>query len=94
MSTVPSETISVSRPPLGVARGPLSRELDRRVADPPPSGFPAPPPHGGASIQTIMAEVAKALQGLRYGEVTILVREGAVVRIERTEKSRPYRADL
>jgi hypothetical protein len=35
--------------------------------------------------------VRKALDGLRYGEVTIAVHDGEIVQIARTEKLRPPR---
>ena len=35
-----------------------------------------------------LAKVRDALNGLRYGEVTIVVQDGVVVQVERTEKVR------
>jgi hypothetical protein len=35
-----------------------------------------------------LARVRQALRGLRFGEVRIVVHEGAVVQVERTEKLR------
>jgi hypothetical protein len=35
-----------------------------------------------------LAEVRKALQGLKFGTVHIIVQDGVVVQIERTEKRR------
>jgi hypothetical protein len=35
-----------------------------------------------------LASVRQALSGLRYGEVTVIVQDGVVVQIERTEKLR------
>ena len=35
-----------------------------------------------------MDEVRDALRGLRYGEVSIVVQDGVVVQIERTERRR------
>lgn len=40
------------------------------------------------SAQT-MQMIADALQGLQFGHVTIMVQDGSVVLIERTEKRRP-----
>lgn len=38
---------------------------------------------------SILTEVASALSGLKYGEITIIVRRGKVVEIERTSRNRP-----
>lgn len=35
-----------------------------------------------------LARVRDALDGLRYGEVTVIVQDGVVVQVERTEKVR------
>ena len=35
-----------------------------------------------------LAKVRDALTGLRYGEVTVVVQDGVVVQVERTEKMR------
>jgi hypothetical protein len=35
-----------------------------------------------------LAKVRDALSGLRYGEVTVVVQDGIVVQVERTEKVR------
>ena len=40
--------------------------------------------HGAQAI----AKVRDALAGLRYGEVTVVVQDGVVVQVERTEKVR------
>ena len=36
----------------------------------------------------VLAQIIKTLQGLRYGVVSIVVQDGVVVQIERTEKHR------
>jgi hypothetical protein len=36
----------------------------------------------------VIARLREALRGLRYGEVTVIVQDGIVVQIERTEKLR------
>jgi hypothetical protein len=46
---------------------------------------------GAQILRQILSEIAQALQGLQYGDVTVLVRDGGVVRIERTEKTRLFR---
>jgi hypothetical protein len=35
-----------------------------------------------------LPHIADALRGLRYGQLTILIQDGVVVQIERTEKRR------
>jgi len=47
--------------------------------------------HGTTAIDTndrALAKVRDALSGLRYGEVTVVVQDGVVVQVERTEKVR------
>jgi hypothetical protein len=41
----------------------------------------------GQAVQAL-AKVRDALNGLRYGEVTVVVQDGVVVQVERTEKVR------
>jgi hypothetical protein len=36
----------------------------------------------------VLLRIREALEGLRYGEVTIIVQDGVVVQVERTEKLR------
>lgn len=36
----------------------------------------------------IRAKIADSIKGLRYGQVTIIIKNGKVVQIERTEKER------
>ncbi len=36
----------------------------------------------------VMEQIRQSLRGLRYGTVTIIVQDGVVVQIERTEKRR------
>ncbi len=44
---------------------------------------------GDASAETAAVEqIREALRGLRYGTVSIIVQDGVVVQIERTEKRR------
>jgi hypothetical protein len=40
-----------------------------------------------------LEHVARALAGLRYGTVTVVVHDGVVVQVERTEKVRLARSD-
>ena len=47
--------------------------------------------HGTTAADTndrALAKVRDALSGLRYGEVTVVVQDGVVVQVERTEKVR------
>jgi len=40
-----------------------------------------------------LERIQNALRGLRFGEVTVIVQDGVVVQIERTEKLRLLRRD-
>ena len=44
--------------------------------------------HVDALGDPVIAQILKTLQGLRYGVVSIVVQDGVVVQIERTEKHR------
>jgi hypothetical protein len=39
-------------------------------------------------VQFNLDQIRQALEGLRYGQVTIVIHDGAVVQIDRTEKRR------
>ena len=41
-----------------------------------------------SSSQNAMAQIEEALRHLRFGQVTVIVQDGVVVLIERTEKIR------
>ena len=41
-----------------------------------------------STSEPMMAQIFKTLQGLRYGVVSIVVHDGVVVQIDRTEKHR------
>ena len=61
------------------------------------SHAPGGPHPAGRNVSTVeetdvLGLVAKALQGIRFGEVAIVVVNGQVDRIDRVHKSRPYRA--
>lgn len=47
----------------------------------------SPSGHPGPSI-AVLAQVSEALRDLRYGQVTVIVQDGAVVQIDRLEKQR------
>lgn len=52
---------------------------------------PTPPPPGSEAatqIEESIASVREALEGLRYGTVSLTVHEGRVVQIDITEKKR------
>lgn len=55
------------------------------------SGGPSRPAaaSGGAALERI----GQALDGLRYGSVLVIVQDGVVIQIERTEKVRIGKAD-
>ena len=38
--------------------------------------------------QAALEYIQQAVQGLRFGEVTVIVQDGVVVQVERTEKKR------
>jgi hypothetical protein len=52
----------------------------------------AAPQHSGdrlnRSLQRAMEQIEEALQGLRFGQVTITVQDGVVVQIDRLERTR------
>jgi hypothetical protein len=57
----------------------------------PPGG--GPPPWSNESSE-VLSRVREALSGLRYGQVTVIVQDGVVVQVERTDRvrlSRPER---
>jgi len=39
-------------------------------------------------FQTLRSEIGKALSGLQYGQLVILIKDGKVTQIDRTEKRR------
>jgi len=50
---------------------------------------PDPNVNDGASVDArVLAQIRQALEGLRFGSVTIVVHEGKVMQIERSEKVR------
>ena len=54
----------------------------RREGDPPPAN------DRGARDEAALRAVISALQGLRFGTVSIIVQDGVVGQVERTEKTR------
>ncbi|GIW43908.1 MAG: hypothetical protein KatS3mg077_1190 [Candidatus Binatia bacterium] len=45
-------------------------------------------PEGSSDFNDAIQRVCQAIAGLRYGEVRVVVHDGRVVQIERTEKLR------
>jgi len=43
--------------------------------------------------RAVLDHIAQSLRGLRFGEVTVIVQDGVVVQIERTERKRLDRAE-
>ncbi len=43
---------------------------------------------GGQDFPTLRAEITKALGGLQYGQLVIMIKDGKVTQIDRTEKRR------
>lgn len=62
----------------------MTRELSDRVdaIAAGPRASPADP------LDYAMERIRQALRGLRYGEVAIVVQDGVVIQIERTERTR------
>ncbi|MDX1969004.1 MAG: YezD family protein [Planctomycetaceae bacterium] len=52
------------------------------TANPTESARPAP------LTDSVLAAIAEALRGVRYGTVTVVVQDGRVVQIDRTERRR------
>jgi hypothetical protein len=50
-------------------------------------------PPNEPSVTDSLDRIQNALRGLRFGEVTVIVQDGVVVQIERTEKLRLLRRD-
>ena len=47
----------------------------------------------GSQFDQALASIRQALNGLRYGVVSVIVQDGVVVQIERTERNRLTKAD-
>ena len=48
----------------------------------------ATPEHNATNADAALSRIGDALRGLRYGSVLVIVQDGVVVQIERTEKTR------
>jgi hypothetical protein len=40
------------------------------------------------NVRLVVSHILEALRGLNYGQITLVVHDGAVVQIERTERKR------
>jgi hypothetical protein len=49
---------------------------------------PAPPASDPRQIESVLEHVRQALAGLRFGTVSLVVQDGVVVQVERTERKR------
>lgn len=92
--TVGNENRGVAQEKSSRFTGPLSRavEAGERVMN---EGHHAPLPEQGrsreADLDDALIQIRQALNGLRYGQVTVVVQDGIVVQIDRTEKRRRRR---
>ena len=50
--------------------------------------MPRLPRTEGGNAGRVMDRVQEALDGLRYGEVTVVVQDGIIVQVERTDRMR------
>jgi hypothetical protein len=48
----------------------------------------APAPNPDAEPWRALRHIEEALRGLRFGQVTVIIQDGVVVQIERTERQR------
>ena len=60
---------------------------DRSGTHEPHSGQ-SPADRNNRSLQKALEQIEEALQGLRFGQVTITVQDGVVVQIDRLERTR------
>lgn len=69
----------------------MSQEgTDRNEAERPTTNRPA---ESRQSLQTVLGEIQSALQGLRFGQVVVVVQDGVVVQIDRIERRRLARRE-
>ena len=54
----------------------------------PEDDSPLPPSQGKRRKADALEYVQSALHGLRFGEITLIIHDGVVVQIDRTEKRR------
>ena len=59
------------------------------MSHPPAERDPAPSPEQKVrEAQAALAHIQQALHGLQFGQVMVIVQDGVVVQVERTEKTR------
>jgi len=58
-----------------------------------PSATPAAPGDADEHLTHALGRIHEALRGLRFGAVTVIVQDGHVIQVERTEKLRLLRRD-
>ena len=73
--------------PSGAVSSPL-HDAEASVADSRGPAAPSSSRRDDSYSSHALGKVREALHGLRYGEVTIVVQDGVVVQVERTEKVR------
>lgn len=61
---------------------------DKRMTD--AAGTPERDPR---QLDAVIAHIRQALQGLQYGEVSVIVQDGVVVQVERIERRRFRRGE-
>ena len=69
------------------ANNPMSEELSRALPRL-PSRLRVASANGSDGVPLVLDCVQEALRGLRYGAVTVVVQDGVVVQVERTDKLR------
>lgn len=58
------------------------------MIDPAARRNPRPSRPEPATAARVLERVRAALHGLRYGEVTVIVQDGVIIQVERTERLR------
>jgi hypothetical protein len=53
-----------------------------------PAGEAAQPAGDDRHARWALSHITEALRGLKFGQVTVIVQDGAVVQVERTERHR------
>ncbi len=59
----------------------------------PPFENAAPAEHAQSISSDVLEHVRQALVGLRFGTLSIIVQDGVVIQLDRTEKKRLRKAD-
>jgi hypothetical protein len=66
----------------------FTQEMEISMAETSSQSSASPSHHDESYTAHAIGKVRDALHGLRYGEVTVVVQDGVVVQVERTEKVR------